>query len=164
MELSDARHHYILGHIALREICADDPVSFFCLMNAPERDEFLDGVWRQIRDNCDVDGKAPFDITDVDFKYCTVQDYPTVLITMPEPEGMTEAYFVAMILKIDIDADEFPENPEFQYFTLEKGSEMDGTDRTVMCEWTADGKHMNYGDGPPPDIDFFVEEVIGRIR
>jgi hypothetical protein len=36
----------------------------------------------------------------------------------------------------------------------------DGVPYTVLGEWTADGTHVNYGDGPPADdLSGFVAAV-----
>jgi hypothetical protein len=73
---------------------------------------------------------------------------------------MAEAYFVAAVLQMKPE-EERPEPAEatLRYFTLEKGFNMDGSHRTVLCEWTAGGSHNNYGDGPPPKLESFVKAL-----
>lgn len=73
---------------------------------------------------------------------------------------MTEAYFVAAVLLVDLEQ-ETPEvdQPALRYFTLEYGATLDGPPRTVLCEWTAEGSHLNYGDGPEPTLATFAEAI-----
>ena len=33
----------------------------------------------------------------------------------------------------------------------------------MLCEWTAEGTHKNYGDGPPADEELFVEAVLDLL-
>lgn len=152
-------HHYVLAHIALRKICLQDPMMFFGTLASEHKDEFLNDIWKQVREHCDPKGEATFDISDVGFATCSIRDYPTIVVAMPEPTGLGEAYFAAIVLKIELDAAEPPEKPEILYFTLEKGVHLDQSDRTVMCGWTADDSHLNYGEGPSPDPDEFVAAI-----
>lgn len=157
--LGSCPHHYVLAHIALRKICLQDPLMFFGSIASEHRDEFLKQVWRQVSEQCDPQGEATFDISDVGFATCTIGVYPAIVVAMPEPEGLGEAYFAAIVLKMDLSKEDRPEKPEIFYFTLEKGARLDQSDRTVMCGWTADDSHLNYGDGPAPDGDKFVQEI-----
>ncbi len=80
----------------------------------------------------------------------------------PQYRGVSHewgAYFAAIVLKIQLDDAERPEKPEILYFTLEKSVHLDQSDRTVMCGWTADDSHLNYGDGPDPGVDAFIEAI-----
>ena len=53
-----------------------------------------------------------------------------------------------------------------RYFTLELGEFFEPVSRrgTFFCEWTADGEHRNYGEGPPPDIAAFCEAIRIKIE
>lgn len=53
-----------------------------------------------------------------------------------------------------------------RYFTLEKGQNLDGSDRTVLCEWErheTGPRHENFGDGPAPDPEAFLAAVTGLV-
>ena len=156
-------HHYVLGHIALRKICKDNPLDFFSIMGSSQREDFLNDVWKQVRKNCDPEGAATFDIADVEITACRIKNFPAIVITMPPPSETAEAFFVAIILKIDPQVEELPKQPDFAYLTLEKGINMDGTERSVLCGWTTDDSHMNYGDGPEPTQEAFVAAVEKMI-
>lgn len=36
---------------------------------------------------------------------------------------------------------------------------LDSLDRTVLCEWSG-VSHLNYGDGPLPDAQSFINAVV----
>ncbi len=58
-----------------------------------------------------------------------------------------------------------PEGPErARYFTLERGIGWSDQPRTVFCEWTAEGQHSNYGDGPPATVPEFAEAIEARLE
>jgi hypothetical protein len=159
--MAATQHHYVLGHVALRQICQSDPVGFFGIMASPHRENFLADVWRQIRNDCDAGGEPSFSIQDLGVTPCRVKDFPCLLLTMPPPKNVPEAIFVGIVLKVDMTQAQPPagEIPEVLYATLEKGIHLgDGSERTVLCAWRAN-LHVNYGDGPPADRTAFLAAV-----
>jgi hypothetical protein len=45
-------------------------------------------------------------------------------------------------------------------FTLEVGFDFEtNSPRTVLCGWTKEGTHLNFGDGPSPNVASFVEAI-----
>jgi hypothetical protein len=86
-------------------------------------------------------------------------DIVAACITLPQPTEMPEAYFAAFVHR-PASEDPLDSKRSFtRYFTLEYGQRIDGSPRTVLCEWTADGSHLNYGDGPPPQMDLFINSI-----
>jgi hypothetical protein len=73
-----------------------------------------------------------------------------VLIAMPPPTEIPDAHFIAITT-----------SPTLRYFTLERGANDLGQPRTVLGEWTQDGRHANFGDGPPADPVLFLHAVCG---
>jgi hypothetical protein len=73
------------------------------------------------------------------------------VLEMPPPQIPPDCYFVAIVLV---------EGAQPRYFTLEccffPGP-------TMLCEWTANRTHGNFGTGPEPDIDLFVEAVTAKL-
>ena len=80
-----------------------------------------------------------------------------LLITMPRPEAVTEAHFLALLVPPTDDS------APPRYFLLERGEVPDeGLTRTVLCEWYRAGQgfvHRNFGTGPEPDLEAFVTEL-----
>ncbi len=169
-EIMPPPHHYEFAHRALREICMSDPCRFFVTVAKPEtRASFFDEVWQEV---CRMyaEGKQPtFSMADVKVEVKRVGDYPVLLITMPRPEFITQAYMVAIVLKIRFEELKTTlvnalmngagqPRPEVRYFVLEEG-----TGRTVLCAWDTAGEHINYGDGPPPDPEEFLKAIQARM-
>lgn len=78
-----------------------------------------------------------------------------MVVTLPRPQGPTEAHFVAFALRDRTDLG--------RYFTLEHAlSPPDDSRYTVLGEWTADRSHVNFGPGPEPDPVAFLT-AIGRF-
>lgn len=158
------QHHYALAHMVLRELCFDDPLSFFTIMASSKKHEFLDKAWQIVCLHCDNAGKADFSIGEIKIDLFRLDDYPAVLITMPLPQFTTEAYMVLIVLKIPIEElNPHSENVNVGYYTLEKGiNAMTGDDQTVLCEWSGES-HLYYGTGPEPTPQSFIEAVSHMI-
>jgi hypothetical protein len=159
------RHHYELAHVALKQICFNDPAGFFQLMASPERNGFLEALWRQIRENCDHGGPAYFEVPrDLVIETFCLETFPMILVHMPPPRFVTESYFIGMVLNVPVEEMEVPrEHYEVGYYTLERGEDVaTGDHRTVFCAWQGE-THFNYGDGPLPEPGAFVAAVRERL-
>jgi hypothetical protein len=161
-EAPHTQHHYVLAHVAFRTVCRQNPLAFFALMASPERDGFLEVLWQDVCKNSGAPGPASFGIRDLSFKTGRIKGFPCLLIRMPPPRSMAEAHMVCAVLRENME-EPVPEHPEVGYYTLEKGFNMDGSERTVLCAWMGDGSHVNYGDGPPATDEAFLAAVEGLL-
>src|ERR1700739_2546288 len=75
-----------------------------------------------------------------------------VVLELPTPLFATECYFVAFA---------FSDDGMGHYFTLERHNT--NSPQTKFCAWDREGRHLNYGDGPPPDVDSFVRAVGQKL-
>lgn len=82
----------------------------------------------------------------------TQRGMESVFVELPEPTSSPEAYFVAIVLR------SVKDTVEAEYFTLER---TDGN-RAVLCGWTADRQHLNFGIHVKPDFDAFLAAVAER--
>jgi len=57
--------HYVLAHMALRQVALGNPYGFFGVIGSAYRQAFLDDLWKQICENCDKDGAASFTCRDI---------------------------------------------------------------------------------------------------
>ena len=158
-DISASQHHYVLGHMAFRQICKTNPLGFFGAMASEGKDQFCREIWNTVCAHCDETGQPAFTISDVKVTTLRVADFPTILIRMPDPLNTAETHLIAIVLKLARDTTTPPENIEIAYFTLEKGLNADGGLRTVLCSWSMDDSHSNYGDGPPVDEKEFLRSV-----
>lgn len=152
-------HHYIFAHVALRQVCLTNPIGFFALMASPNRQKFLNDLWEQICQNCDQEGNAQFSPKDIKIETFTIGEYPAVIVQMPTPQKITEAYMLCIVLKVPLsELKQEMDNIQIRYFTLEKGINVLGEDQTFLCAW--DGEmHVNYGDGPEPKLSAFIDAI-----
>jgi hypothetical protein len=158
--------HYVFAHYALRTIALDDPLVYLGVLASPDAQSFLDHLLKTVSQHARP-GDAPPDFSAADCRIHTVRAgvYPCAVVELPPPHAMTEAYFTAAVLLLD-PAQESADlkNAPVRYFTLELGFDLDSTPRTVLCEWTKDGTHVNFGDGPAPTLEGFVAAVSSHLR
>jgi len=155
-----------LGHVILREACSSNPMAFFQVLASPGKDDFLEKLWMATCERCDGQGPALFSYKDVVIASLMLDEYPTILVTMPPPRVMTEAFYIAIVLltpMAQIVAGNVPQRPSFGYYTLELGIGPDGSNYTVLCAWDG-GKHLSYGDGPDAEPSAFLQAVSEKIR
>jgi len=161
--LSEPREqHYIFAHQGVRQACVDNPLQFFSIIASEEQRPYLAWMW----DVCARHVKEPaseLNVDDVEVTTCRVLQYPAVILKMPEPRAVAEVHYVAAVLMLDAESEQVPEDVGVRYFTLECGINMDGTRRTVFCEWTADGDHSNFGDGPQAEPEAFMRVVAYKL-
>ena len=82
--------------------------------------------------------------------------YSIWTLRTPTPKTLGETYFVALCSVNNGKARPVPA----RYFTLE-ASVVKGT--ACFCEWTRDGKHINYGEMPLQTSDGFTTAALQRI-
>lgn len=86
--------------------------------------------------------------------------YRVVVVSLPEPRAVAEAYMVAIVSRPQQRRLIFQKTaPVLRYFTLEYGLSDDGkTPRTVLCEWKQQS-HLNCGNGPTASPRAFVNAI-----
>jgi hypothetical protein len=142
-------------------VAFEQPLAFLGVLASPEAQRFLADLMQSVSKHCEEREPQPdFSVEDITIHNIRVRQYPCAVVEMPRPRATTEAFFVAAVLLAEIDR-ELPDAKDraLRYFTLEKGLVLGGPSRTVLCEWTSDGSHVNYGDGPTPRIEAFIESV-----
>jgi hypothetical protein len=158
-------NHYTFAHHALRSSAFDDPLAYLSIFASPDPRPFLAHLLRSVSEHCKEREPQPdFGVEDITVHRVRIGQYPCAVIELPRPRATTEAYFTAAVLLADLD-DRLPESgpAALRYFTLEKGFVLEGPPRTVLCEWTSEGSHVNYGDGPLPQLGAFVGAVEKSI-
>jgi hypothetical protein len=91
-----------------------------------------------------------------------VRDGSCVVVQMPPAETTPEPILVGIVLGADLATIESAEQVEkgtpLLYFTLERAEAAGGVERTMLGEWKP-RERRNYGIGPRPDIESFVETI-----
>lgn len=152
-------HHYTFAHGVIRDYVAAQHLEFITLMVSPDRDNFAAWLWKQAERH--VGSSISGLDTSLTAIVCReVSGYPVVFIRLPPPTAIAEAICVAIV---GIGAQE-GEGEKYlaRYILLEAGIDSNNNPRTVLCEWAA-GVHSNYGDGPEPELEAFVQDVKGLL-
>lgn len=158
-------HHYTLAHLALRTAAFDNPLGYLGVLASPDARKFLAFLLGQVSEHCREQEPRPgFGADDLVIHKVRVGGYPCCIVEMPLPRAPVEAYFTAAVVLANLD-DELPssEPVQMRYFTLEKGVTLGGPPRTVLCEWNAEGTHSNYGSGPEPRVESFIQAMEGSL-
>lgn len=150
--------HYIFAHYALRSAVTANPIEAMAALAAPRGQAVLESIWNDLgAEVAKKRGVRPIPSAGLSAAVSDLAGRPCALITLPPPQGNTEAHLLAIVL------DNSTPKPAIRYFTLERGFHVaDNSPRTVLCEWT-DSKHVNYGDGPPPNPEAFLAAVRDRL-
>ena len=153
-------HHYCLAHRAFPIIAHNNPIAFFGALLSDKKFEFIKSVIESLEEHNDSKEVVGFRSEDFKVHEFVVNKYPCVVVEFPVPERLAEVFSIAAVLKTELGADfEEGEVPEVDYYTLEKGIQMNGSVRTVLCTWSKDGSHGNLGDGPNAEPQSFYKRV-----
>ena len=154
-------HHYNFAHVFLRSFCEHDPLQAFAILGSDKKDDLVKFIWEKVCEHCDEEQKTELTAKDIKVSNVELGRYPTILVRMPEAKAVGEAIMIAIVLTSNLDS-EAPEKTKYRYFVLEQGSDLEGGLRTVLCEWTSE-RHLNMGDGPDPEPEYFLREIESKI-
>jgi len=160
MPATPSRHHH-LTHVALRAAALDDPNFVLQMLASPDAKPFLNSlsvthssVPPSGTQACTYNGDGVcVHLVQVDCSSGTI-------VEMPPPQSATEAYFVALLPMAEThDPPQPPAATALRYFVLEKGTGDATGEATVLCEWSQLHGWRRLGDGPPPQLDRFVDAL-----
>lgn len=77
--------------------------------------------------------------------------YEAAIVRPPPPRGPTECHFVALL--------HAQNGLPARFFTLEEA----GGGVSILGGWSANEKHLDFGEGPAPTIENFVAAVSSRL-
>ena len=162
--------HYKFAHHALRQAAMENPAKCVGLLQSPVAQRFLNDLWEAVRTGCmqSADPGQPPEpgSQGLEADMTQVGPYSAVIVTLPRPTVPTEAFFVGMVLRSYVRAEDgltVDRHPVLLYYTLEHGgSREDGSPKTILCQWQA-GTHLAYGDGPGPDPSAFRDAIREKV-
>jgi hypothetical protein len=155
--------YYVFAHYVMRDATFELGAACPGILLSDKRDEFLTEMWEHaasgIKENDPSEKTDPY--PGIEVIPLRAGDFPCVVLKMPPPRGVTECHFVGIVAQMDLSTAEEPsEQTLMSFFTLEYGVGEDmNTPRTVLCEWSKDGTHSNYGDGPPAEPEMFANAI-----
>lgn len=154
--------HYAFAHFFLPQALHDVPQIGVELAHVNGRPNLVFEIWEffrkdhpELTDGADSTGLA------IEGGRLT-ENTMLAVITMPPPLKSPDAYSICVLTTVLIDGDGMAHAQSIDYYTLEKGIELnlpsDGklpadkpkTPPTVLGGWDKEHRHSNYGPGPAP--------------
>jgi hypothetical protein len=146
--------HYLFAHRAVPRAFLRNPESILPIMASDRGMEFLSGMWdvidREIEPQQRIDHGALAVQT-----YELPSDIWVAMVTMPPPQRVFEAYFVACAARLE--GDTFA-----RALTLDLAGPPTADAETGVLEWDVEGKHEFLEPGCPPRVDAFID-VLERL-
>lgn len=148
------RQHYYFAHHYLRERAQENPRPLIDKLRSQTGARYLSFLWvsRGLAVKPEEDDFIPFDGLEC-FPLNIADSYRGALVQFPAPERVSEVHFVAILLPLFGD-----DSAPAEFFTLEFSLDEDRSKKTILGKWVG-GSHLNYGTGPPPEKDAFVEAI-----
>lgn len=155
------RHHYAFAHQSLPAVARRIGPQLVAAGRAGALAEGLARHWDSLGKELPPDDRLAGD--ELAAQVFDTPGYDVVVVRFPRPRGVTEAHLAAIC--VPSDAGPSPAEAPVRYLTLEHSVNLfDASASTVLGEWTADGTHVNYGEGPPADdLPAFVAAVTGHL-
>jgi hypothetical protein len=148
----------MFAHRVLPSLFYQDPERFLAILKQ-DGIAFLRYFWDKLGSSLDAADVHP--MHGVNYETRILEDGTAIaLIELPKPLHVTEAYFVAPVYRPLSAGGESIQ----RYFTLEYGIKLvEPGERSVLCEWTLDNHHVNFGDGPEPTSRAFFTAVCDKL-
>jgi hypothetical protein len=144
------KHHYYFAHRLLRQVFFDYYDQFYPRLAQDPQAE-LTALWQHVANGIAERERLPSDgLAEVGREKKDGRE--VVIIALPEAKAMAEAVFVVLISG----------ERTREYLTYEKTiSFVDNQPLAVLCGWTADGHHLNFGMRSTPDRKG-LDEVLAK--
>ncbi|HEU4327029.1 MAG TPA: hypothetical protein VFS21_28065 [Roseiflexaceae bacterium] len=144
--------HYSFAHRLLPSLAWQNPDRLRMTLAGDEPLPFLMRLWRDIGEH--LPPHQRLDPAGLAAETRSHGAYQILLITLPPPVAITEAYFAACVF-----GPHTHRAVPLRYFTLEESYSFFSHQRTtVLGEWRPTG-HDNLGAGPEPDLDAFYTRI-----
>lgn len=92
-------------------------------------------------------------------------DKPIALIHMPPPEEGSEAFFVAVVLLASMaQRDTWPDDVQARVFTLERELDDNHPEEGVICEWSRERTHRNFGLRIVAKPETFLQAIVTLLQ
>ena len=148
---------YTFTHQALPEIFFNDPQKFLNALRENKND-FPRYIWGQMEKLAKIEegGKA----NEIYVEISSSRESFTYLISLPQPEFPTEAYYIALTSSNN----NAQEEEEFHFYTLEYDVNEKGESVSLFCEWVDQDMHQKLISGTEFSREYFLERVWEKIN
>lgn len=140
--------HYLFVHRVLRDYFFESPAAMIEVFRKEDRNDSLSVLWKEVGDDV---GESS--LVDPDGLCCNIKEYNDItiaIITLPTPQIISEAYFVALVYRPPA-----PGRDELTRFITMEHS----VDTPVLCGWDGTGRHYSTEYQCEPNFDDFFQEV-----
>jgi len=160
MKIETARHHhYFFAYRYLLERVNSNARQLIKDLSGEPGKQQLEVLWTVLGQDFKARGEEFVSAEGLNcFEVEIGKDYYGVIVEMPKPERMVEAYFVAILAPTFKTTENL-----FEFYSLAYSKK--GSQGTVLGRWIPGGSHFNLGDGPAPEIDKFIaalQETLGK--
>ena len=152
-------HHYLFSHKIIPYMLFENSLQLIaCLTVTGE--SYLTAIWDELPNSfTEIQERLPN--TGLDCKIIENDKNVTIyIISLPKPIKITEAYYAAIIYRPE-KSEPFKQEGITRYLTLELT--VGDCNDAVLCEWTVDGNHNNYGKMVQPTLGNFVQAIFEVI-
>jgi hypothetical protein len=162
----ERRQHYLFTHKYLRDLFHQNPNLFFEQMRSEQGARYLAQFWQNTAEEFELDNLDIVDARGLNIDYREAADYGLVIILLPPPRISPEACFIGVWANY---SNAYRGKDSFRYFTLELKEDVDSvnsqlgeSESHMLCEWTADSKHLNSGE-IGPTLSGFVRAIEALV-
>jgi len=182
--------HYAFAHQFLPQYAQQNPYAVFSYLyrsdmpgGALEPTRFIHSRWTMFEERAGLIEREsdPFKhglvfrrVSDLTLVIHELGGRASALVQMPTPEQALEAFFIGVVLLAPAaQAAAWPRDVQARVFTLEAefGAPSGVGTTGLVCEWTRQGEHINFGLAVPARQDAFwrsleslLEPPSGRLR
>ena len=153
--------HYVMAHIVLRQVVMATPATAAGFLKMMEDPKLADSALQKLFVMATRTVKEKGEDTPLQKPKFTVRSFAAggvkaVVVEMPTARAMSEAHFVAFASK---------DGGPVRYLTLELSLDfMTNQLGTMLCEWTGEGTHANFGSGPKAgDPKAFFDRCVALL-
>jgi hypothetical protein len=159
MEAELRPQHYTFAHRLVPTLFFSNPQGFFEMVQG-DGDRYLQFLWKragQVAGNEDWVQPEGLAVEVIELG----SNYRLGLITLPDPQAATEAYFLGLLLRLAKISRNGVLSQKARLITLEYSiSVVDGSPEVVVGEWSSDStRHIYHSIGSDPTRTFFIEAV-----
>ncbi|EOR72669.1 hypothetical protein JCM3263A_15060 [Thermobifida fusca] len=151
------RHHHEFTNVVLRAITFHLGPRFFTLARDRQLAEGLRGAWQRTGDALPAEQRlSSAGLTTIFTVRGTLE---AAVVVLPQPMRPGEAYLVCGIR--DNDPFHGPGDPDFYVLEADRTFRGSSTEpRTRLIRWTRDGRSLDLGEGPLPEVGAMLDAII----
>ncbi len=144
--------HYFVAHVALRDFALRGEGLPAAAADPEKSRGFFAMILSKMAEHIGLSAAEAERLAgEFTVRHRRIGGYDAAIVQLPTPCGPTECHFVALL--------HAQNGLPARYFTLEDA----GGGVSILGGWSADEKHLNFGEGPAPTVEAFVAAVAAQL-